>query len=162
MTLLDELNLGWGARLPLVLQTEAAECGLACLAMVAGYHGQGANLAELRRRFGLSLKGATLQDLVRIADRLGLASRPVRLELDELRLLKTPCILHWDLNHFVVLRGVGRHGIVIHDPGVGVRRLRLSEVSKHFSGVALELTPLAVSSPPKRRRASNCAPCSGA
>ena len=140
--LLDELNLGWGARLPLVLQTEAAECGLACLAMVAGYHGQGANLAELRRRFGLSLKGATLQDLVRIADRLGLASRPVRLELDELRLLKTPCILHWDLNHFVVLKSVGRHGIVIHDPGVGVRRLALSEVSKRFSGVALELTPI--------------------
>ena len=76
--LLDELNLGWGARLPMVLQTEAAECGLACLAMVAGYHGQDSNLAELRRRFGLSLKGATLQDLVRIADQLGLASRPVR------------------------------------------------------------------------------------
>jgi ATP-binding cassette subfamily B protein RaxB len=65
----------------------------------------------------------------------------VRLELDELRLLKTPCILHWDLNHFVVLKSVGRHGVVIHDPGMGVRRLPLSEVSKHFSGVALELTP---------------------
>jgi ATP-binding cassette, subfamily B, bacterial CvaB/MchF/RaxB len=141
MKLLDDFNFGWGARLPLVLQTEAAECGLACLTMVASYHGHGADLATLRRQFGLSLKGATLQDLVRIADRFGFASRPVRLELEELQLLKTPCILHWDLNHFVVLKSVGRHGIIIHDPGVGVRRLPLFEVSKHFSGVAVELTP---------------------
>jgi ATP-binding cassette, subfamily B, bacterial CvaB/MchF/RaxB len=141
MKLLDDLNLGWGRRLPLVLQTEAAECGLACLTMVASYHGHGDDLATLRRHFGLSLKGATLQDLVRIADQLGFASRPVRLDLEELSLLKPPCILHWDLNHFVVLKSVGRHGTVIHDPGVGVRRLPLSEVSKHFSGVAVELTP---------------------
>ena len=141
MKLLDDLNLGWGRRLPLVLQTEAAECGLACLTMVASYHGHGDDLATLRRHFGLSLKGATLQDLVRIADQLGFASRPVRLDLEELSLLKPPCILHWDLNHFVVLKSVGRYGTVIHDPGVGVRRLPLSEVSKHFSGVAVELTP---------------------
>src|SRR5262247_3933340 len=135
MKLLDELNLSWGARLPIVLQTEAAECGLACLAMVASYYGQRSDLATLRRHFGLSLKGATLQDLVRITDRLGFAARPVRLELEEMRLLKAPCVLHWDLNHFVVLKSVGRHWIVIHDPGQGVRRLSLSEVSKHFSGV---------------------------
>src|SRR5215510_11734497 len=98
MNLLDGLNLGWRAKLPLVLQTEAAECGLACLVMIASYHGSRADLAELRRRFGLSLKGATLQDLVRIADQMGFASRPVRLELEELQLLETPCILHWDLN----------------------------------------------------------------
>jgi len=137
----NRVNLGWRHRLSTVLQSEAAECGLACLAMIAGFFGRLSNLGDLRRQFGVSLKGATLQDLVRIADQLSFASRPVRLELDELRLLKTPCILHWDLNHFVVLKSVGRHGIVIHDPGVGVRRLPLSEVSKHFSGVALELTP---------------------
>lgn len=83
-----------GARLPAVLQTEAAECGLACIAMVAGYFGWHGDLAELRRRFGLSLKGATLKDLVATADRVGFASRPVRLELEELSLLKTPCVLH--------------------------------------------------------------------
>ncbi len=142
MNLLEELKLGWSARLPMVLQTEAAECGLACLAMVAGYHGYHSDLAELRRRFGLSLKGATLKDVVGMADQLGLAARPVRLELEELRLLKTPCILHWDLNHFVVLKSANLNGLVIHDPGVGVRRLSLSEVSKRFTGVALELTPI--------------------
>ncbi len=142
MNLLEELKRSWGARLPMMLQTEAAECGLACLAMIAGYHGHRSDLTELRRRFGLSLKGATLKDIVGMADQLGLASRPVRLELEELRLLKTPCILHWDLNHFVVLKSASRNGLVIHDPGVGVRRLSLSEASKHFTGVALEFTPV--------------------
>jgi ATP-binding cassette subfamily B protein RaxB len=141
MTILDDLNLGWGRRLPVILQTEAAECGLACLAMVACHEGYQTDLASLRRRFGLSLRGATLKDLVRIADQIGLASRPLRVELSELALLNAPCILHWDLNHFVVLKSVGRNGVVIHDPGFGVRRISLTKASKHFTGVALELTP---------------------
>jgi len=137
----DRLSFGWSRRLPMVLQTEAAECGLACLSMIAGHFGHGADTADLRRRFGLSLKGATLKDLVGIADRIGLASRPLRLELAELTHLKTPCVLHWDMNHFVVLESVGRSGAVIHDPAVGVRRLSFAQISKHFTGVALELVP---------------------
>ncbi|MGE0709922.1 MAG: peptidase domain-containing ABC transporter [Planctomycetota bacterium] len=137
------LELGLGRRLPSILQTEAAECGLACLAMLAGYHGQHTDMADLRRRFGLSLKGATLRDVARVADQLGFATRPLRLELDELPLLATPCILHWDLNHFVVLREVGRRGAVVHDPAVGERRLTVAELGRHFTGVALECTPLA-------------------
>jgi ATP-binding cassette subfamily B protein RaxB len=138
---IEGLRFGWGRRLPMVLQTEAAECGLACLAMIAGYHGDGSDPTALRRRFGFSLRGATLKDLIGVADRIGLASRPVRLELDELGQLRTPCVLHWDLNHFVVLKSVGRGGIVIHDPAEGVRKLPLSQASRHFTGVALELTP---------------------
>jgi ATP-binding cassette subfamily B protein RaxB len=141
MTIADGLNLGLGRRLPMILQTEAAECGLACLAMLAGYLGHNTDLAALRRRFGLSLRGARLGDLMRVGEHLGLAARPLRLELGELPLLRTPCILHWDLNHFVVLKSVGVNSAVIHDPSVGVRRMPLSAVSKHFTGVALELTP---------------------
>jgi ATP-binding cassette subfamily B protein RaxB len=137
----ERLQLGWGRRLPVVLQAEAAECGLACLAMIAGYHGHHADPTALRRRFGFSLKGATLKDLIGVADRIGLASRPVRLELAELGMLRTPCVLHWDLNHFVVLKSAGRGGIVIHDPAEGVRRLSPEQASRHFTGVALELTP---------------------
>jgi ATP-binding cassette, subfamily B, bacterial CvaB/MchF/RaxB len=151
MNVLDGLNLGWGRRLPMLLQTEAAECGLACLAMLASHLGHQTDLAELRRRFGLSLKGATLKDIIRIADQIGLASRPVRLELSELHLLKTPCILHWDLNHFVVLKSLGRHSIVVHDPAVGVRRLPLTHVSRHFTGIALELTPTGGFEPAKAK-----------
>ena len=138
MSMMDELHTGFGRRLPLLLQTEAAECGLACIAMLAGYHDNGADMAELRRRFGLSLKGATLKQLVGIADQLGFAARPLRLEPHELPMLATPCILHWDLNHFVVLKRVLPGGALIHDPAVGVRRLPQAEVLRHFTGVALE------------------------
>lgn len=143
MNPLESLDLGLGRRLPMVLQTEAAECGLACLTMIVRYHGNPVALSDLRRRLGMSLKGATLKDLVRIADALRLAARPLRLDLEGLGELTTPCILHWDLNHFVVLERVHRNGVVLHDPGVGVRRLPLSEASKHFTGVALELAPVA-------------------
>jgi ATP-binding cassette, subfamily B, bacterial CvaB/MchF/RaxB len=132
-----------GVRLPLFLQTEAAECGLACLAMVASYYGAGCDLAQLRRRFGMSLRGASLKELVAIATHLGMAARPLRLEPDELALLALPCILHWDLNHFVVLKRVTASGVVIHDPGVGLRRLGRAEVLRHFTGIALELSPAA-------------------
>jgi ATP-binding cassette subfamily B protein RaxB len=152
---MEALHFGWGLRLPMVLQTEAAECGLACVAMIASYYGHPVGPADLRRRFGLSLKGATLKDLVTVADQIGLASRPVRLDMDELHLLRAPCILHWDMNHFVVLKNVGRSGVIIHDPGVGIRRLPLSEVSRRFTGVALELTPTSnfetVTAPPRVR-----------
>src|SRR4030095_11561103 len=101
-----------------------------------------AEISELRRRVSVSLKGVSLKDLVGMAERVGFSSRPLRLELDEMRALRLPCILHWDLNHFVVLKSVQGDAIVIHDPAVGVRRLSLAEASRHFTGVALELTPL--------------------
>lgn len=123
------------------IQTEAAECGLACLAMVAGHYGHRVGLCSLRQRFPLSLKGANLARLIDVASKLGLAGRPVKLELESLRKLRTPCILHWDLNHFVVLAKAGRHSVKILDPAFGKRHLRYSEVSKHFTGVALELEP---------------------
>lgn len=125
------------------LQSEAAECGLACLAMICSAHGQHQDLPELRRRFSVSLKGANLRQLIGHAASLGFSSRPLRLELAELGQLQTPCILHWDLNHFVVLKKLVRGGrvAVILDPAVGERRLSLDEVSRHFTGVALELSP---------------------
>lgn len=137
------LQFGWHRALPMMLQTEAAECSLACLAMVASYHGHDVNLAGLRRRFSTSLKGATLAQLMTMAGQLGFACRPLKLDLIELTQLKTPCVLHWDLNHFVVLKRAGKRSIVIHDPARGVRKLRLQETSEHFTGVALELSPSA-------------------
>ncbi|WP_208296317.1 peptidase domain-containing ABC transporter [Telluria antibiotica] len=137
-----------GTRLPLILQTEAAECGLACLAMVACWHGGDTGLSALRRRFGLSLRGASLKDLVEIAGHIGFAARPLRLEPDELPLLSTPCILHWDLSHFVVLKRAGAGAVVIHDPAFGVRRLSRAEAQRHFTGVALELSPARPFVPP--------------
>lgn len=130
-------------RVPLILQSEATECGLACLAMIAGAHGLQTDLHTLRQRFELSSRGATLAQLMDIAEQMGLSNRAVRLELDELTELRTPCVLHWDLNHFVVLVHADARRLVIHDPALGERTLTHKEASPHFTGVALELTPAA-------------------
>ncbi|MGB3837542.1 MAG: peptidase domain-containing ABC transporter [Rhodanobacter sp.] len=147
------LQFGWRRALPMMLQTEAAECGVACLAMVARFHGHDVDLVGLRRRFSTSLKGATLARVMAMAGQLGLTCRPLKLELEELAQLKTPCVLHWDLNHFVVLKRVGKRSVVIHDPARGIRKLSLREVSAHFTGVALELSPAADFAPVVERQA---------
>ncbi|HUJ00906.1 MAG TPA: peptidase domain-containing ABC transporter [Usitatibacter sp.] len=152
MPALAQLHLLSRPRLPVLLQTEAAECGLASLGMVACYHGHRIDLAGLRRRFTVSLKGATLAFLMQVAGHLDLAPRPLKLELDELPRLRMPCILHWDLNHFVVLREADARGAVVHDPARGVRRMPMSEVSRHFTGIALELAPTTPFRPIDERR----------
>jgi ATP-binding cassette subfamily B protein RaxB len=141
------------------LQSEASECGLACLAMIASHYGHHISLTDIRQRFSVSLKGVTLSQLVRHASALNLSIRPLRAELKEITQLQLPCILHWDLNHFVVLKkvtkGLGRRKVVfvLLDPAIGERRLLLDEVSQHFTGVALEMTPTPgfVSQPIARR-----------
>ena len=140
---LAHLSFWRSQRLPVLLQTEAAECGLACLSMVASYWGHQADISSMRRRFSVSLKGVTLKGLMAMAQGLALHTRPLKLDMQHLPELKLPAILHWDLNHFVVLKSVSGSHVVIHDPAVGERRLPLAEVAKHFTGVALELTPTA-------------------
>ncbi len=135
------LNFTGRARLPVILQTEVAECGLTCLAMIAAFYGHEFDLNTLRRRFPISAKGVTLKALIEVASRLGFSSRPLRLEPEHLKELRLPAILHWDLNHFVVLKSVGRSKVTIHDPAIGLRSYSFDELSKHMTGVALELTP---------------------
>ncbi|MCC8378714.1 peptidase domain-containing ABC transporter [Xenorhabdus sp. PB30.3] len=140
-TITERLNLGFRRRVPKILQTEAAECGLASLAMVFHYHGLQIDLSSLRSQFGISTRGVTLTTLINIATTLKFKTRAVALELDELNALKTPCILHWDMNHFVVLVNVKKNKITIHDPAFGQRVMNFAEVSKHFTGIALEVWP---------------------
>jgi ATP-binding cassette subfamily B protein RaxB len=138
---MNPLSFSGRSHTPVILQTEASECGLACLAMVASFHGYRTDLATLRARHSISLKGATLAHLIAIAGRLDLSSRALRLDLDSLGKLQLPAIVHWDLNHFVVLTEVRRRTAVIHDPARGRRQLTVDELSSHFTGVALELAP---------------------
>ena len=127
----------------LVMQSSVAECGLACVTMIARHHGKNVQLTDLRQKFGISSKGATLLNLVQIAQELKFACRPVKCELDDLEHLKMPCVLHWDLDHFVVLYKQKGSKFEILDPGAGKRVLAIDEISKHFTGVALELDPTA-------------------
>lgn len=128
---------------PVILQSEAAECGLACLAMIAGHHGHRMDLPSIRRRFQASMKGTTLRDLSSVGAQLHLATRALRLDLGDMRQLRLPCVLHWDHNHFVVLTRVRTRGIVIHDPAIGRRSVPIEEVSRKFTGIALEAWPTA-------------------
>ncbi len=139
--MLDQLSFAFGRRLPMLLQTEAAECGLACVGMIVGYHGMRFDLYTLRQRFSISLKGTTLHTLAQLAESLGMISRPVKLELDDVPQLRTPCVLHWNFNHFVVLKACDSRGATIHDPAFGVRHLSWKELSDAFTGVAMELWP---------------------
>jgi len=139
MNPLSELNFSRRRRLPVIQGAEAAECGLVCLAMIARWHGHDVDLNGLRQRFSLSMAGATLRSIMGMADQLGLAPRALRVELTALDKVQTPAILHWDLNHFVVLKSVRRGKAVIHDPAAGARTYSLDDLSSHFTGVVLEL-----------------------
>lgn len=126
---------------PVILQAEAAECANACIAMVAGYYGQALTVHQLRQRFPISLKGVTLLQVATMCEQLGLQYRAVTLELNDLAKLRTPCILHWRFNHFVVLCSTNGRTAVIHDPSTGQRKISHTELNEAFTGVALELWP---------------------
>ncbi len=140
--------------LPDIRQTEVAECGLACLAMISTFHGRRVALAALRRDHPVSLKGCTLRTLLDIAGKIGLSGRPIRLEPERLKDIRAPAILHWDMSHFVVLRQAGRGGITVHDPALGVRQYAIAEAAKHFTGIALEVSPGEDYRPARERRLS--------
>jgi ATP-binding cassette subfamily B protein RaxB len=140
-TALRLLDFVFANEVPVLLQTEAAECGLACLAMVASYHGLKTDLNAIRQRNAIALTGATLKGLVAVAATMDLACRPLRVELERIGNLRRPAILHWDMNHFVVLTKVRRGTATVIDPAIGERSMTIAELSPHFSGVAVELTP---------------------
>jgi ATP-binding cassette, subfamily B, bacterial CvaB/MchF/RaxB len=141
-----------GREVPDIRQAEAAECGLACLAMACGYHRRPLTLNALRRQHPVSLKGMTLRTLMSTAQNLGFSSRPLRLELDQLGKLQLPAILHWDMAHYVLLAKASGDRLTIYDPALGKRVYTYAEASKHFTGIALELTPTPDFAPPPPAR----------
>ncbi len=143
------LKFSFSKSVSLILQSEVAECGLASMAMIVSYYGNQLDMPAMRKRFSANLKGMNLQQLIELGDSFGLASRALQCPIGEVHKLATPCILHWDLNHFVVLTKVSGKGshpakgakFLINDPAVGKRILTSEEFSKHFTGICLELTP---------------------
>lgn len=111
--------------------------------MVAGYYGLETDLVTLRRRFQMSLKGATLRQLMSVAEEIGFSSRPLRADLSDLAHVSLPAILHWDLNHYVVLTRFshGLNGVRYHvlDPASGARIYSEAEFARRFTGIVLEV-----------------------
>lgn len=149
---MSQLNFAFSRQVPLLLQNEGAECGLACLAMIAGFYGHHVDLASLRSLYSISLKGTTLLQIMDLAQQLKFSPRALRLDLEHMSQLKLPCILHWEFNHFVVLTQVKGNSITIHDPAIGKRQIERSDYSKYFTGIALELTPNHEFAPKKETR----------
>jgi ATP-binding cassette, subfamily B, bacterial CvaB/MchF/RaxB len=128
-------------RIPMILQSEAPECGIACLAMVASFYGHRTDLSAMRLRLSPSLKGITLKHVAQIAETMGMTARGVQVPLQSLGKLRLPAVLHWDMNHFVVLTRVSGRKLTIHDPARGKRVISMEDASRHFTGVAMEFTP---------------------
>lgn len=130
----------------IVYQSGAAECGLACIAMIAARHGRRITLPQLRVRFPPSPRGTNAQRLKAIAEQIGLGSQCVTIELSALTSANLPCILHWNERHFVVLAKKNGGLLTIHDPAVGAFSIDIEEASKHFSGSAILLQPMPATS----------------
>lgn len=137
----QRINFSFKNKVPVIIQSEAAECGIACLAMICGYYGKDIDLFNFRSQYGSPSQGATLNTINLVAQRAGLKSRALSLEYDELKELRLPCVIHWSLNHFVVLVAVRRNSFVINDPAMGRRVIKQQEMSENFSGIALEAWP---------------------
>jgi ATP-binding cassette subfamily B protein RaxB len=138
--------------LPLLRQAEATECGHACLAMIAHWYGHRIDLVSLRLSHATSANGLSVHTMALLAEQLGLKARALRLEPEHLPQLKLPAVLHWDMNHFVVLKSVGRRTFVIHDPARGVLRMSAKPVADHFTGIAVEFSPMEHFTPVHRER----------
>ena len=139
--LLGKINFHSEKSTPVIHQSERSECGLVCVAMIASHFGYHTDLREIRQRFSVSQQGLTLRGLVKISNAMNLNSRPVKLEMSGLSSLRLPCVLHWNFDHFVVLVEINKSGFVIHDPAHGRPTVTYEDVSKFFTGIALELWP---------------------
>lgn len=140
-TLAAMLRFSSSKRLNLVMQTEASECGLACVTMIANFHGNQISIDQLRQLNPISSQGSNLTQLLQQGELLGLSCRALKVRLSELKELTTPCILHWNFKHFVVLKKVRTTYCEVADPALGLQRIHSKELSNCFTGVAIEMKP---------------------
>src|SRR4051812_7478170 len=124
-----------------IQQLEAAECGVASLAMILDYHGASIPLDELRDLCGTSRDGNSARQLVDTATSLGLEARGFKLAIEQLKTAPPPLLLHWRMNHFVVFEGFRGDRASIVDPGTGRMQVDSDELSRSFSGIALMFVP---------------------
>src|SRR5260221_11142001 len=103
-------------RVPVILQSEAPECGIACLAMVASFHGHRTDLSAMRLRLSPSLKGITLKNIAQVGETMAMTARGVQVPLESLGKLRMPAILHWDMQQFEALNEVNGRQVTGHDP----------------------------------------------
>lgn len=135
-------NTTMAGRVPQVMQMETLECGAACLTMVCAYWGLWLPLEQVRADCGVSRDGSNALNIIKAARRYGLDARGIRCGADALRDGGSfPCIVHWNANHFVVVRGFRGDRAFVNDPAQGELRLSFDEFDRCFSGVCLQFEP---------------------
>ena len=133
---------GGMARVPVVMQMEALECGAASLAMIMAYYKKWVPLEQVRLDCGVSRDGSNAKNVLLAARNYGFQAAGFRCETDSLRTeIQLPCILHWNFNHFVVLRGFRGKYAYLNDPARGEIRVGPEEFNRSFTGVCLQITP---------------------
>ncbi|NLY42847.1 MAG: NHLP family bacteriocin export ABC transporter peptidase/permease/ATPase subunit [Clostridiaceae bacterium] len=125
------------AKVPVILQMEAVECGAASLAMILAYHGKYVPLEEVRVACGVSRDGSNAKNIAKAAMSYGLRVRAFRKDVESLKQMDFPVIIHWNFNHFVVLNGFTKKHAVLNDPESGVRKVSLEEFDSAFTGIVL-------------------------
>ena len=130
------------AKVPVVMQLEALECGAACLTMVLAYYNKWVALEQVRRDCGVSRDGSKASNILKAAATYGLAAKGFKFEPDALRKSGSfPCIIHWNFNHFVVLCGFKGNYVFINDPARGSVKVPMAEFDKAFTGIVLTFEP---------------------
>ena len=130
------------AKVPVVMQLEALECGAAALAMVLAYYEKWVPLEQLRSDCGVSRDGSNAKNILRAARSYGLVAQGYRYETEELRKNgKFPCIVHWNFNHFVVLNGFRGRKAVLNDPARGTYSVSVESFDQSFTGICLMFEP---------------------
>ncbi len=126
------------AKVPVVMQMEFLECGAACLDMILAYYGKWVALERVRLDCGVSRDGSNAKNILKAARNYGLEAHGYRFTIEAIRNKGTfPCIIHWEYNHFVVLKGFKGNKVYINDPGVGSVVIGLEDFEKSFTGIAL-------------------------
>ena len=130
------------AKVPVVMQLEALECGAASLTMVMAYYGKWVPLEQVRSDCGVSRDGSKASNIYRAAKSYGFAAKAFRLSPESLRTKgKFPCIIHWSFNHFVVLDGFRGKYAYINDPARGFVKVGPEEFDQEFTCIVIELAP---------------------
>lgn len=130
------------ARVPMIMQMEALECGAASLCMILAYYGKWVPLERARIDCGVSRDGSNALNLVRAAKNYGLSANGYKLEPEQLQKQGTfPCIIHWNFNHFLVLDGFSGNKAILNDPARGVVRVSMEEFADSFTGVCILFAP---------------------
>ncbi|GCE30845.1 NHLP family bacteriocin export ABC transporter peptidase/permease/ATPase [Dictyobacter alpinus] len=142
------LQMLWGRlhftrhkRVPIVLQMNAVECGVACLAMILSYYGRKTSIAEIRNRYNVGRDGLSARSIAQASRDYGLRVRAISLQRNDFRFVSLPAIVHWEFNHFIVVEHWTPQYVDVVDPAVGRKRLTAEQFNDGFTGIVMILEP---------------------